>query len=238
MLRIASAALLLRLLLQSNADAFAPTGWPVVLATRRANSHLYARYTPPLPPVPPTPPLLLPVEPSGPEQVFQEYIKQLNIFTVELPSLDSLMALKEQAHKLFETSVLLQWESAAKNLELSHWQDLYFPTMQPIMAKLTAITAPVVQSTSLSFLLTAFCSYFVASTVLNWNMPPPPSQPYPVNRYDPVSARAYFDKRTYLVIFRTVEVLVQSLQFGLTLLKDKVEYVNVECRIHCRVEFS
>jgi hypothetical protein len=49
---------------------------------------------------------------------------------------------------------------------------------------------------------------------------PPPSRPYPNDKYDPITARAYFDIRPGNVLKRGLEVATTSVGFGLNLLID------------------
>lgn len=76
---------------------------------------------------------------------------------------------------------------------------------------------------SMAVLLTATVTYSLLSAVFTSGQGPPPSSPYPLQRYDAASARAYFDERLPLVIKRGFEVAAISLSFGLSLLKDKLE---------------
>jgi hypothetical protein len=62
----------------------------------------------------------------------------------------------------------------------------------------------------------------VISNILTWGQPPPPSQPYPLQKYDPIAAQVYFDARLLLVIQRSLTIAVRSLGFALSLLQDKI----------------
>jgi hypothetical protein len=77
---------------------------------------------------------------------------------------------------------------------------------------------------------TMFPEYtFVASTIITFlavntalsQQSSSPSSPYPLNRYDALTARAYFDKRPLLVMLRALTIGSQSLHFGLSILLDK-----------------
>jgi len=191
--------------------------------SQRTNTKLYARYTPPAPPVPPPPP------PSQPDQdlslidsLLRDVTSKLD--SVELPT-DSLLALKEQIAS-FDARALTQLESYAKIVEDSLIKE--YPKAQPIYDKISALMAPLLQSPSLTLVVSGLLSFFLVRSVLNFGASPPPSQPYPLKKYDPVTARQYFDKRIHLVIARGLEILLQSVQFGLKLLKDRYEYV-VQC---------
>lgn len=78
-------------------------------------------------------------------------------------------------------------------------------------------------SPQLILLLSSVTTYWVFSSILSIGEEPPPSKPYPLQKYDPVSARAYYDKRLPQVIKRGLEVSIQSLKFGVNLLKDYLE---------------
>jgi hypothetical protein len=69
----------------------------------------------------------------------------------------------------------------------------------------------------------AVVTYAVVSSVLTWGQPPPASKPYPLDKYDPIAARAYFDRRLPQVVGRSLFVVLQSLQFGMSLLRDKLK---------------
>lgn len=56
--------------------------------------------------------------------------------------------------------------------------------------------------------------------VLTMGQEPPPSRPYPNDKYDPITARAYFDIRPGIVLKRGLEVATTSVGFGLNLLID------------------
>jgi hypothetical protein len=71
-------------------------------------------------------------------------------------------------------------------------------------------------------LVSSVVTYTVVSSILSVGMAPPPSNPYPLKRYDPAAARAYFDARFPLVVKRGLEIATASLGFGLSVLKDYV----------------
>jgi hypothetical protein len=81
------------------------------------------------------------------------------------------------------------------------------------------------QSPTLLLVLSALVTYTIISSILSWGQSPPSSKPYPLDRYDPISARAYFDRRIPQVLARSLYVTFQSLQFGFSLLYDKIKYV-------------
>ncbi|KAL9184342.1 hypothetical protein ACHAXT_002428 [Thalassiosira profunda] len=80
---------------------------------------------------------------------------------------------------------------------------------------------------SVTLLIASYVTYSVVSTVLSFGDEPPPNSPYPMNKYDPVSARRYFDGKWGLVVSRAVQVAFLSGTFlsGLALdyLSGKLE---------------
>ena len=90
--------------------------------------------------------------------------------------------------------------------------------LSPIIGSELASLPPTV-----GILASAGITYGIIATVLSIGEGPPPSSPYPLGRYDPSSARAFFDKRPLDVISRGVEIASISTKFGLTVLKDKLD---------------
>lgn len=156
---------------------------------------------------------------------FKEQIQAMgsNLEHFELPKLDQLATLKAQMQTL-DADILAKLDQVAQGLENGLLKD--YPTIQPLYEKVTALMAPLLaQHPSLTIALSTFVSYQLVSQILSFGQAPPPSQPYPMGKYDPVSARAYFDQRPLQVVTRGLQIAVLSLQFGLQLLKDKIEYV-------------
>lgn len=125
------------------------------------------------------------------------------------------------------TSSLITFKSIVANIDSSLLSD---PTVGPIFGmiqKQLSALSPIIGSEmaelppSLGLLATAGVTYVIVSTVLSIGKAPPPSSPYPLGRYDPNAARAYFDQRPLDVVARAVEIAVKSTAFGLALLKDK-----------------
>ena len=117
-----------------------------------------------------------------------------------------------------------QWASRLSQ-EWDHWiqqypmaNDVY---QQTVLPQISALTTNV----PLALLVSTVISYSVVSSILSWGQPPPPTKPYPLERYDPDSARAYFDGKLGEAIGRALQIATTSLGFGLALLKDKAEYV-------------
>jgi hypothetical protein len=228
-----------------HAEAFVPerNGRSSLGRTQSKSFALHARYTPPVP-LPPPPP---PVEPDGMEQLskdvskffeslelpkldtnldlshFKEQIQAMGANLGGLPNLEQLGPLKEQIQAL-DASVLEKLDQVARSLEGGLLKD--YPGIQPLYEQVTAWTAPLLAShPSLSIALSTVVSYLLVSSVLSIGKAPPPLAPYPMGTYDPVMARAYFDQRPLQVLTRGLQIAVLSLQFGVQLLKDKIEYV-------------
>ena len=68
----------------------------------------------------------------------------------------------------------------------------------------------------------AVCAVLVSISMVIATMgqEPPPSRPYPNDKYDPITARAYFDNRPAYVLRRGLQVAATSVGFGLNLLID------------------
>ena len=59
---------------------------------------------------------------------------------------------------------------------------------------------------SVTLLIASYVTYSVVNTLLSFGQEPPPNSPYPLNKYDPVAARKYFDDKWGLVIKRAIEL--------------------------------
>ena len=97
------------------------------------------------------------------------------------------------------------------------------PDWQPVVQQISKLLQPLFQSPTLTLAGSAVLTYVVVSSILNAGQGPPPTQPYPENKYDPTAARAYFDQRMPQVIARGLEIFVQSVQFGVSILRDSLD---------------
>jgi hypothetical protein len=97
--------------------------------------------------------------------------------------------------------------------------------LEPLLADGAAIPQWIQLHPTISLVGSSLLSYAVVSSLLSGDSEPPPSVPYPTGRYDPDAARAYFDSRLPLAIFRATEIVVRSASFGARVLKDYLEYV-------------
>lgn len=75
---------------------------------------------------------------------------------------------------------------------------------------------------SVTLLIASYLTYSVVITVLSFGQEPPPSSPYPNNKYDPISARRYFDGKLGLVLQRAFVVTLLSTTFLLGVALDFV----------------
>lgn len=118
------------------------------------------------------------------------------------------------------------------------------PTIGPIVSKIqSSIFQPIQEFNnnnnndlydnippSFTILSSAFITYVVVSNILSFNgssslgsSGSSGNSPYPLGKYDPKSARVYFDKRLNEVIGRGIDIASQSSIFGLSLLSDKLK---------------
>jgi ABC1 atypical kinase-like domain len=63
-------------------------------------------------------------------------------------------------------------------------------------------------------------SFTLANVILSPWQALPSSRPYPMNKYDALTARAYFDRRPFVVVSRALTIGLQSLRFGFSLALD------------------
>lgn len=133
---------------------------------------------------------------------------------------ESLLGLRDQIEAL-DANILSELSNGASQVQRQIVVD--YPSTGPFLEKVTSFLTPLSLSPTLTIVLSAVLTYWSINTVLTWGQAPPPSKPYPRNKYDPIAARAYFDRRLPMVMARGFEILAQSLRFGLTLLKDKID---------------
>lgn len=139
---------------------------------------------------------------------------------------ESIASLQQQI-ATFDANVLDHLTKVATDLEQRLVEQ--YPSLGPLYTKLTSFLASQLLQAppSVTIFVTGVLSFWMINAVLTWGQPPPPTQPYPLRRYDPVSARQYFDRRLFSkVIPRGLYILSQSLQFGLRIWKDSLEYVK------------
>jgi hypothetical protein len=114
----------------------------------------------------------------------------------------------------------------------TEWQTLLssrWPEVQPVLDQILALLQPLLQQQSPLFtlVLSTVLSFLLVRTVIqgftannnNNNL----LSPYPDGKYDPVTARAYFDRRPLQVLTRAMEIGLASLQFGSKVLFDMMQ---------------
>jgi hypothetical protein len=139
---------------------------------------------------------------------------------VQGPLIESVVSIQRQLGQL-ESDAASQIHLVSIKFQSTVLQQI--PQLEPVLQKVTAFLAPLVQDPTTQLIVSALASYTIVSKLLATTLPPPPLKPYPSGRYDPVASRAYFDQRLPLVIARSFSILVQSLQFAAALLQDKMQ---------------
>lgn len=81
---------------------------------------------------------------------------------------------------------------------------------------------------SVTLVITSYITYSVFSALLSIGQEPPPNSPYPMNKYDAMSAKRYFDNKFGMVVKRAIEVAVLSGTFLLKLASDAASGKLVE----------
>ena len=68
-------------------------------------------------------------------------------------------------------------------------------------------------------LVTSLTTYVIVNALLNIGRPAPPTTPYPSNKYDPSTARRYYDDKLLLVLSRAIQIggLSSTFLFGIAL---------------------
>jgi hypothetical protein len=153
-----------------------------------------------------------------------------------------LKSLLSQVQTVLSEESTLQTEFTSYATKLSQEIDQWLLQQNPaaealyqqVLSQLRALTI----DTPEAFALSALVTYFVLSSVLTWGQPPPPSKPYPLQRYDPDAAQAYFDGKSIEAVSRGLTIAAKSLGFALSVLKDKVEYVAVATIISVELKLS
>jgi hypothetical protein len=75
---------------------------------------------------------------------------------------------------------------------------------------------------SVNLVITSYITYTVVSAILSIGQEPPPNSPYPMNKYDAMGAKKYFDNKLGMVVRRAIEVAILSGTFLLKLASDSV----------------
>jgi hypothetical protein len=188
------------------------------------------------PPVPPPPP---PMDPNIVEQLVREASKVLeNLQNLELPQFsvsglasfsdfssiqEQVLALKKQV-EAYDPRVIEELSNISGDLQSRLLQE--YPQIRPFFEKIVAFLEPLLQSPAFTVTVAASLTFMVANLILTAGQDPAPSKPYPSQRYDAETARAYFDRRLPVALARGLDIALQSAQFGLGLLSDKLKYVS------------
>jgi predicted unusual protein kinase regulating ubiquinone biosynthesis (AarF/ABC1/UbiB family) len=122
----------------------------------------------------------------------------LSFFSSIMDGIDSIDFLKDIAEQLNQNSNIAQiLEQLRDNL----------PMLDDVPDSALLVVSSVI-------------TYTVVSSALSLGQGPPPSRPYPLGKYDPISARAYFDSRLPQVVSRAVEIALKSSGFALKIAQD------------------
>jgi hypothetical protein len=114
---------------------------------------------------------------------------------------------------------------AAITGQIDQWLLAQSPEVEAVFKQTLGQISSLSFNTPEAIGVTTIITYFVVSSVLTWGEAPPPSKPYPLSRYDPVAAQAYFDSRPVQFVARALQIAIKSLGFGLSFLQDKLRYV-------------
>jgi hypothetical protein len=156
------------------------------------------------------------------DQLFSN-LSQLPTLESDMSSIqEQILALKIQLLEA-DAKVLHELGTIASSFQTRLLED--FPQLAPILRTLSSKLEPIFESPILSLSISAVLIYTTANYILTAGQGPPPSRPYPNQRYDPATAKEYFDRRLPTIVARALYVMVQSTRFGLSLLGDKVKYV-------------
>jgi hypothetical protein len=152
-------------------------------------------------------------------QVFPKLAQETSMIDWQQPESQFAQVRNQLVHSLdaqIVETVQAQW---------TEWQTLLstrWPELQPLLDRTLVLLQPVLQSPLLTLVVSTMVSFWVVGTVLQgfnndnkdnmnhrflWS-------PYPDGKYDPVTARAYFDRRPLQVLTRAMEIGLASLQFG------------------------
>ena len=147
-------------------------------------------------------------------------------------SLSSLSFLDVSALKEQVVAIQYQWDALDADL-VNKFQNVAEnpnldmltanPGVKPIVEQISILLQPLFHSPTLAMAGSAVITFVLVNSILGNGRGPPPTQPYPLNKYDPTAARLYFDQRLPMVVARGLEIFVQSLTFGLSLLRDKLD---------------
>jgi hypothetical protein len=175
----------------------------------------------------------LPTPPTELLQAYQELLSKGSALLDQIISSGSSLGIPSSITAPPFAAELLQkvtaWEQSVA-LYMQREQPILLPfyNQAQVMAK-TLLQQVDGLPTPVIVLGSAYVSYIVISSVLGLFGPAkaaPPTRPYPLNKYDPVSAKLYFDERPLAFLKRGVEVTLLSLAWGAKFLQDRLRYVS------------
>jgi hypothetical protein len=213
------------LLLASPVGAFIPyqTAWKRNSGLLQQHQHQHQRLGP----------VLLKLSPQDFPGVLKEVVASLdginlqindrfqNILTSLLSQIQLLLSEEQSAQAEF-TNYATRFSQ-----EIDQWLLQKNPQAEALFRQVFSQISGLTINTPAAAAIATVLTYIVVSSVLTWGQPPPPSKPYPLQRYDPIDAQVFFDGKTADVLARSLEIGLKSLGFALALLKDKVKYVVV-----------
>lgn len=145
-------------------------------------------------------------------------------------SRELLRAFLSKIQTVLEGETALQQEFmkfvTAISQQIDQWLLTQNPAVEAVFKQTLGRLSAVTLNTPEAIGITTIVTYFVVSSVLTWGEAPPPSKPYPLQRYDPVAAQAYFDSRPAEAVARALQIAIKSLGFGLSFLQDQIRYVR------------
>jgi hypothetical protein len=207
-------------------EASLPLSTSFVTQSRRhfqKGTALNARYMPPVPPPPPPPP---PPIDNGIHLLTEDFYNK---------GLNSVYGVSERLQLSLDRlpDLNLRLPRAITNLDIrqqletfaTDWQG-QLATTRPVLDQLLfhikfQVSLLGANMSTAELVLSALFAYTIMRALLN-SFGASPSVPYPSGTYDPLTAQAYFEKRPLQVVGRGLSILVQSLQFGASLLRDKI----------------
>jgi hypothetical protein len=199
-------------------------------------------------------------------QVTQQFDNVADLLASLVRSLNDKVLLKS-----LDASILTQLDQVGQSLESTILQNV--PQVEPLYQQLLSVLASsnvsisavspsiVIALVATVLALVTFSSILTSSSFGGSAISssaslslPPPSQPYPLFKYDAVAASAYFDDKFFTsVLQRALEIGIKSTMFAANILQDKLEYVfccfalsnhhsskpvRLRCRIDCYTRIS
>lgn len=141
-------------------------------------------------------------------------------------TMELLRDLLSQVRAIMDGETIVQQEftryATTFTKEIDQWLAAQNPQVESFFHQVADQLSVISINTPEAIGITTVITYFVVTSVLTWDEAPPPSKPYPLQKYDPVAAQAYFDGKALDFVSRALEIAVKSLTFGLKVLNDQV----------------